>query len=257
MVISKRVAKLSGASVKPRATGQVRVGCSGWAYPSWKPGFYPEKTPAKKFLPYYASQLNTVEVNYTFRQLPKPATLASWLAAVENADFTFSFKAPQAMTHFKRLRDCTDALSQFFQAIEPIAAAGRMGLILFQLPPNFKADVPRLAEFLQQVGDMRRVAFEFRHQSWFTEETFATMRAHNAALCVATSDALATPDVRTADFSCYRLRESVYTPQVLGKIAVDLLGQAGTGDVFAYFKHEDEPDGPLRARDVLNAVRRK
>jgi uncharacterized protein YecE (DUF72 family) len=240
-------------------TGQVFLGCSGWSYPSWKPDFYPPKTPAKQFLSYYASQLNSVEVNYTFRQLPKPATLQTWLTAVQaegNAGvFRFSFKAPQAITHFKRLLDCEELRTSFYASLQPVVQAGCMGLILFQLPPNFKADRERLAAFLGSATRELRVAFEFRHASWFSEDVFSTLRAHNAALCVAASDDLATPDVQTADYACYRLRESEYTPEQLQQMAADFKRRAETGDVFAYFKHEDEPFGPIRARKVLALAR--
>ena len=234
----------------------VYIGCSGWAYPTWKPEFYPAKTPAKKLLPYYASQLNSVEVNFTFRQLPKPATVEGWLAAVEPFDFRFSFKAPQTVTHHKRLVDCLGSLERFYEALQPMVDAGRMGLVLFQLPPNLKADATRLAAFLHDASTARhRIAFEFRHASWFTEETFGLLRRHNAALCVAASDDLETPDVTTADFSCYRLRKTDYAPEELALVASDLRAKAKQGDVFAYFKHEDAPFGPLRARDVLTQLR--
>ena len=235
----------------------VYLGCSGWAYPTWKPGFYPAKTSALKMLPYYSSQLNTVEVNYTFRRLPKPATIAKWLAAVDGTEFRFSFKAPQGITHFKRLVECEGLLEHFLQAIEPVASAGRMGLVLFQLPPNFKADVARLTAFLKMAGGQGkpRFAFEFRHASWFAEESYAVLRHANAALCVAGSDELDSPDVTTADFSCYRLRKAEYTPEELAALTTIMLEKARHGDVFAYFKHEDEPHGPLRAREVLRQVR--
>lgn len=236
--------------------GHIYLGCSGWAYPTWKPGFYPPKTSAKQFLPYYASQLNSVEVNYTFRQVPKPATLAGWIAAVEASEaFRFSFKAPQAITHFKRLQDCAEVLALFYLSLLPMVDAGRMGLVLFQLPPNFKADRERLAAFLDIATKHQRVSFEFRHASWFSEDIFSTLRDHNAALCVAASDDLATPDVQTADFSCYRLRESQYSPEQLGEMAADFQSRSALGDVYAYFKHEDEPFGPLRAGEVLAMVR--
>jgi uncharacterized protein YecE (DUF72 family) len=234
----------------------VYIGCSGWAYPTWKPEFYPAKTPAKNFLPYYASQLNSVEVNYTFRQLPKPATIQGWLAAVEAFDFRFSFKAPQTVTHHKRLVDCLGSLERFYEALQPIVEAQRMGLVLFQLPPNLKADPTRLAAFLHDADATKhRIAFEFRHASWFTGETFAMLRRHNAALCVAASDDLETPDVTTADFSCYRLRKTDYTPEELAQVASDLRARGNQGNVFAYFKHEDAPYGPIRARDVLAQLR--
>jgi uncharacterized protein YecE (DUF72 family) len=122
----------------------VYAGTSGWAYATWKPGFYPAGLPAKKFLEHYASRLNSVEVNYTFRMLPSVAMLAGWLAAT-HAGFRFSFKAPQRITHFNRLRDCDAAVSEFVAALEPVRAAGRLGPLLFQLPPNFKVDHERLA----------------------------------------------------------------------------------------------------------------
>ena len=235
----------------------VYLGCSGWAYPTWKPGFYPAKTAAAKMLPYYASQLNTVEVNYTFRQLPKPATIATWLAAVDGTEFRFSFKAPQVITHFKRLLDCDGPLDHFLQAIEPVASASCMGLVLFQLPPNFKADAARLSAFLERSHGKGtpRFAFEFRHASWFVEDTYTTLRRYNVAMCVAESDELESPDIATADFTCYRLRKSEYSPTELATITRTLVAKAQHGEVFAYFKHEDEPHGPLRAREVLAQVR--
>ena len=140
------------APPKPRPLRHRRLrasiaGTSGWAYPTWKPDFYPAGTPAKRFLEFYASQLSSVEVNYTFRALPTAKMLEGWLAATP-ADFRFSFKAPQRITHFKRLRDCDDDVAQFVAALEPVRQAGKLGLLLFQLPPNFKADAERLSGFL-------------------------------------------------------------------------------------------------------------
>ena len=238
--------------------GTVWVGCSGWAYPTWKPEFYPPKTPAKKMLECYATQLNSVEVNYTFRHLPSLATIDGWLAQT-GADFRFSFKAPQRITHIKRLKDCTDALSAFYSALLPVIRAGRMGMVLFQLPPNLKADLDRLASFLKEAAPqgtgMLRAAFEFRHASWFANEVFDLLRQHQAALCVAESDELQTPNVVTAPFSCYRLRKSDYGPADLQQIEAQLSANAKQGDVFAYIKHEDSPKGALQAAAVLTRLR--
>ncbi len=136
-----------------------------------------------------------------------------WLAQT-GADFRFSFKAPQRITHIKRLKECSDTLSAFYSALLPVIRAGRMGVVLFQLPPNLKADPERLAGFLKEAAPERtaalRVAFEFRHASWFADEIFDLLRQHQAALCVAESDELQTPDVITAPFCCYRLRKSEY-----------------------------------------------
>jgi uncharacterized protein YecE (DUF72 family) len=233
----------------------VHVGCSGWAYASWKPGFYPAQVSAKKFLEYYATQLNTVEVNYTFRTLPSRATVDGWLAQTGEG-FRFSFKAPQRITHIRRLKDCGEALAQFAESIAPVEEEGRMGLILFQLPPNMKADAERLKGFLRAARKLKlRLAFEFRHESWFDAATYRVLEDAGAALCVAESDELQTPDVATAPFSCYRLRKNAYSAARLMQIAEMLAKRSKRGDVFAYFKHEEEPTGALRASKVLRQVR--
>ena len=189
------------------------AGTSGWAYPTWKPGFYPANVPAKKFLEFYASQLNSVEVNYTFRALPTAKMLEGWLAATP-ASFRFSFKAPQRITHFKRLRECDADVAQFVDCTRTSSAKpASLGLLLFQLPPNFKADPALLAEFLAlpalRTNYAPAIAFEFRHESCFTEEIYAILREHNAALCIAESDDLTTPEIHTAaTHTCFRLRRN-------------------------------------------------
>jgi uncharacterized protein YecE (DUF72 family) len=234
----------------------VYAGTSGWAYASWKPGFYPAKTPAARMLAYYASQLNSVEVNFTFRQLPSEKQLTTWLDAATDG-FRFSFKAPQAITHLKRLRECGGALAALKSALLPAERAGKLGAVLFQLPPNFRADVERLKTFLDDVAQLKlRAAFEFRHESWFEEATYAALTQGNAALCIAESDELQTPQRRTADFLCYRLRRSSYSEADLQERARRFAEDAKQGDVYAYFMHEDAPDGPLRARAMLEALAR-
>jgi uncharacterized protein YecE (DUF72 family) len=232
----------------------VYAGTSGWAYASWKPGFYPAKTPAARMLAYYASQLNSVEVNFTFRQLPTDKQLTTWLEATREG-FRFSFKAPQAITHLKRLRECDDALAALKAALLPAERASKLGAVLFQLPPNFRADLERLKAFLEETGRLKmRIAFEFRHESWFDEATYAALAQANAALCIAESDELQTPQRRTADFLCYRLRRSSYSEADLQELARRFAEDAEQGDVYAYFMHEDAPDGPPRARAVLKAL---
>jgi uncharacterized protein YecE (DUF72 family) len=234
----------------------VYAGTSGWAYASWKPGFYPAKTPAARMLAYYASQLNSVEVNFTFRQLPTEKQLTTWLDASTDG-FRFSFKAPQTITHLKRLRECGDALAALKQALLPAERASKLGAVLFQLPPNFRADVECLKTFLEDVARLKlRAAFEFRHESWFDDATYAALEQANAALCIAESDELETPRRKTADFLCYRLRRSTYSEASLHELAQRFAQDAEQGDVYAYFMHEDAPDGPLRARAVLEALAR-
>jgi uncharacterized protein YecE (DUF72 family) len=236
----------------------IYAGSSGWAYPTWKPVFYPAKLPAKKFLEYYASRLNSVEVNYTFRTLPSASTLAGWIA-VTPPEFRFSFKAPQRITHFSRLRDCHESAGRFVDALEPVRAAGKLGSLLFQLPPNFKADAALLGDFLSAGAfagpTPPKVAFEFRHQSWFTEEIYAVLRLRNAALCIAESDDLRTPEVQCArTHACYRLRrESGYSAEDIAGFVDRFSALAGEREVYVYFKHEDEPTGALNAVAFLEA----
>ncbi|MEO8737561.1 MAG: DUF72 domain-containing protein [Edaphobacter sp.] len=238
---------------------RIHAGTSGWAYPNWKPDFYPPRTPAKKFLEFYASQLTSVEVNYTFRALPTAKMLEGWLAATPS-HFRFSFKAPQRITHFKRLRECDADVAQFIAALEPIRDAGKLGLLLFQLPPNFKADAALLSAFLTmsalQPPNAPRIAFEFRHESWFSEEIYAILRQHNAALCVAESDDLATPEIHTAaSFTCYRLRRNGgYSPAELDVFAKRFTALARQREIYVYFKHEDEPTGALSAKAFLARI---
>ena len=235
------------------------VGTSGWAYPSWKPAFYPEKLAQKKFLNFYATKLNTVEVNFTFRQLVKETTIQNWLAETPDT-FRFTIKAHQVLTHIKRLKSSEEFLKRFLATLEPLEQAKRLGPILFQLPPNFKADQETLAEFLAIVPRGVRAAFEFRNKTWFGNEepeeaTWQTLRARNAALCVAESEDRDTPDVLTADYAYYRYRKPTYTPQERQKMVSRLREHLAAGrDVFAYFKHEETPEGALYAVDVLNGT---
>ena len=236
-------------------SGGIFVGCSGWAYPSWRPDFYPAGLSPKKLLGHYAARLNSVEVNYTFRALPSAATVEAWLAQTPPG-FRFSFKAPQRITHFQRLVDCGPALEALAAMLEPVALAGRLGVVLFQLPPNMRIASERLAEFLRELSPLNlQTTFEFRHPSWFDSSTYRVLEQYGAALCLAESDELETPDVVTAPFSYYRFRKSEYSSEQLAQIQDRLAERSAQGDVFAYFKHEDEPTGALRAAAVFDALR--
>jgi uncharacterized protein YecE (DUF72 family) len=234
---------------------QLYAGTSGWAYPSWKPDFYPAKLPQKNFLRHYASQLNTVEVNFTFRQLLKETTAQKWIAE-SPAGFRFGIKAHQVITHIKRLKKTEDFIPRFLGTIEPLANAGKLGPLLFQLPPNMKADLDVLKEFLAELPRTLSSAFEFRHESWFTDEVFDLLKSHNRALCIAESEERVTPDVVTADFCYYRYRKPTYTPEERVGMVNRIRERIQSGrDVFAYFKHEETPQGALYAVELFNEVR--
>jgi uncharacterized protein YecE (DUF72 family) len=234
---------------------QLYVGTSGWAYPTWKPAFYPEKLAQKKFLNFYASKLNTVEVNFTFRQLVKETTVQGWLDQTPS-DFRLTIKAHQVLTHIKRLKDSEEFLRRFLGALEPLERAGRLGPVLFQLPPNFKADQAVLGDFLTLLPRNLRAAFEFRHESWFDEKTWETLRERNVALCVAETEERDTPDVITADYAYYRYRKPSYTADERKAMTARMREHlAANRDLFAYFKHEETPEGALYAVEVLESCR--
>ena len=235
-------------------TGKLYAGTSGWAYPQWKPGFYPAKLAAAKFLGYYSSRLNSVELNYTFRRFPTGKLLSSWIAATPE-DFKFAVKANQAITHIKRLKDSEDVTSRFLASLGALCDAGKLGPVLFQLPPFLRCDLPRLKDFLAQLPRDTRAAFEFRHDSWFADEVFAVLREANAALCEAESEKLETPHVRTADFTYFRLRKQSYSAKERSELAKSAHELALSGDVFTYFKHEDTPEGALYAEDLLSVAK--
>ncbi len=233
---------------------QLYAGTSGWAYPSWKPDFYPAKLPQAKFLQHYARQLNTVEVNFTFRQLVKETTVQKWIELTP-AGFRFGVKAHQVITHIKRLKKTEDFIPRFLSTIEPLARAEKLGPVLFQLPPNLKADASLLADFLAVLPRALPSAFEFRHNSWFTDEIFNLLKASNRALCVAETEERTTPDIVTADFCYYRYRKPTYTAEERNAMATRIREHLAAGrNVFAYFKHEETPEGALSAVELLKGI---
>jgi uncharacterized protein YecE (DUF72 family) len=233
---------------------QFFAGTSGWAYPSWKPDFYPHKLAHKNFLGFYSTQLNTVEVNFTFRQLVKDTTVQKWIAETPD-NFRFGVKAHQVITHIKRLKKTEDFVLRFLQTVQPLAQAGKMGPVLFQLPPNMKADAAILREFLAALSRGVRAAFEFRHESWFNDEIFEILRSSNRALCIAETEERNTPDIVTADFCYYRYRKPTYNLQERQSMVARQREHLAAGrDVFAYFKHEDTPQGAMYASEILKEM---
>jgi uncharacterized protein YecE (DUF72 family) len=233
---------------------QLFVGTSGWAYPGWKPNFYPAKLAQKKFLGHYAAQLNTVEVNFTFRQLVKETTIQNWIQETP-AHFRFGVKAHQVITHIKRLKGTEDFVPRFLATIEPLASAGKLGPVLFQLPPNLKADTALLKDFLALLPRTLPAAFEFRHDSWFSDATWELLKAHGAALCVAETEERTTPDEATAGFVYYRFRKPSYSGEERNAMLARIREHLAAGrDVFAYFKHEETPEGALYAVDLLRGA---
>ena len=228
------------------------AGTSGFAYAAWKPSFYPAKLKADQFLQHYATRLNCVEINYTFRRLPAAATLTKWVEAVPPS-FVFAVKANMRITHIMRLKNAGQATEIFFKAIDPLRTSRRLGPVLFQLPPTLKCDVPLLHDYLELLPGGMRHAFEFRHPSWLNDEVYEELRRRNISLCVAESEKLEIPEVITADFVYYRLRKPDYTAEDVDAIAARAHELLATGrDLYLMFKHEETPEGALNAERLLS-----
>ncbi|MBV9770647.1 MAG: DUF72 domain-containing protein [Bryobacterales bacterium] len=228
------------------------AGTSGFAYPSWKPEFYPEKLASKKFLSYYATRLNAVEVNYTFRRLPSVSTLEKWVNETRPG-FVFPLKAHMRITHILKLQP-SDFTEVFFRAIDPLRSARRIGPVLFQLPPALKCDQALLSDFLETLPRDVRCAFEFRHASWLTDTVYGLLEKHGVALCLAESEKLVIPKVITSNFVYSRLRMPEYSPEDLKEIDAHVRQLLDSGrDVYVFFKHEDTPAGALYAEELLRA----
>ncbi len=227
------------------------AGTSGFAYPQWKPAFYPEKLPQKRFLEHYATRLNAVEINYTFRHMPSTATLGAWVQAT-GPDFRFALKAHQQITHFRKLKDAAEPTRFFLDRLEPLRAAGRLGPLLFQLPPYSRLDLDLLRDYLPLLPADVRAAFEFRHESWLTDPVYQLLADRNVSLCLAESERLVVPPVVTADFVYFRLRKPEYTAEEVAGMRARALELVGQGrDAFVFFKHEETPDGALYAERLL------
>jgi uncharacterized protein YecE (DUF72 family) len=225
---------------------RVLVGTSGYSYKEWKGPFYPKDLPAGDFLGYYAARLATVEINNTFYRMPTAKLVEGWAEAAPET-FTFAVKAPQRITHIAKLQNAAETTEIFARVMSKLGP--RLGPLLFQLPPFMRKDVPRLAAFLETAPRDARIAFEFRHTSWFDDEVWATLRARGAALCVAEGEALASPLVATADWGYVRLRRDEYPDELLAEWAAKIRAQPWK-EAYVYIKH-DEGNAPGVAERLL------
>jgi uncharacterized protein YecE (DUF72 family) len=228
------------------------VGTSGFQYPEWKGTFYPETLSTAKMLPFYSARFSTTEINYSFYRIPGEKTLTNWAAATPS-QFRFSMKAPQEITHRRKLRDCADVLKRFCGVLKCLD--GKLGPVLFQLPPFLRSDLALLEDFLAALPPRLRSAFEFRHASWFNDETFGVLKSKNAALCIADTETLATPITVTADFGYFRLRNLAYTKADIARWAKVIVKQRRSkADTYVYFRHEESGIGPKFARQLLDEL---
>jgi uncharacterized protein YecE (DUF72 family) len=230
---------------------RVRIGTSGYSYAAWKGNFYPQKMAAKDMLRFYAERFPTVEINNTFYRMPTGALLSGWAGQVPEG-FTFAIKAPKRITHDRRLKECGELVEILFRATATLGP--RLGPLLFQLPPNMRKDVPRLRSFFDDMPE-GRMAFEFRHASWFDDEVYETLRARGAALCVAdTGEEPAAPLVATTDWGYLRLRREDMGDPDLHEWARRIREQPWK-DAYVFLKHEEEGKGPKLAARLMEFCR--
>jgi uncharacterized protein YecE (DUF72 family) len=228
------------------------VGTSGYNYPEWRGTFYPADLPAKRMFAYYAERFHAVEINATFYRMPTPKTTEGWRDQAPEG-FTYTLKAPRRITHDRRLKDCAEDVRFFCDSARVLGP--HLAPLLFQLPPNLKVDLDRLGAFLAAVPADLRIALEFRHDSWLTDDVYALLREHGAALCIADFGDHATPLVATARHGYFRLRDEGYTPADLDRWADVIVGRAADWDAaYVYFKHEEEGKGPEFARAFLDRL---
>jgi uncharacterized protein YecE (DUF72 family) len=224
------------------------VGTSGYSYKEWKGSFYPEKIPAKEMLRFYSERLSTVEINATFYRMPQKSMLENWKEQVPRS-FRFSLKAPQRVTHFKRLKEADEETKYFLETASVLE--DQLGVVLFQLPPNLKKDLPRLEAFLSQLPAQPRTAFEFRHPTWFDDDVLDLLRSQNRALVMSDTDDLPVTHVdKTADWGYLRLRRVNYSEENLAEW-LERIRDQDWRETFVFFKHEDEGTGPKLAAQFL------
>ena len=251
-----------------RPSPQVRIGCSGWNYASWKGRFYPSGLRTADWLQYYVSQFDTVEVNNTFYRLPAPDTFAGWRAATPPG-FTMAVKASRYLTHLKRLRDPEEPLQRFFDHASCLGP--RLGPVLYQLPGQFTRDLPRLEGLLGLLPSHLRVderpahpvahVMEFRHPSWYVDDTFALLAAHGVSLCLhdKADSAIEGPAVGPVVYVRFHGPSGHYHGSYAGA-ALDRWAERLTGhwrdgrDVYAYFNNDPEAAATVNARELRARV---
>jgi uncharacterized protein YecE (DUF72 family) len=223
----------------------VHVGCSGWNYRHWRERVYPRGVPVRLWLEYYATLFETCEVNNTFYRLPSRSAVEGWVEQTPD-DFLFAVKASRYLTHMKRLTDMETGVGRFYERIEPLAESGKLGPVLWQLPERFMRDDERLAGALAQLPSGRH-CFEFRHESWFTEDVYELLRSRNVALVIGDHPArpFQTHEL-TADWTFVRFhhgsrgRGGNYSESELATWARRIAAWRTSNEVFAYFNNDWE-----------------
>jgi uncharacterized protein YecE (DUF72 family) len=231
-----------------RNSKRLLAGASGYSFKEWKGSFYPADMKPDAMLAYYAARLPTVEINNSFYRTPSAAVLGAWARATPES-FRFAIKASRRITHIARLKPESAAEPLAFLYRELAALGAKRGPVLFQLPPLLKKDLARLNAFLRLLPEGHQAAFEFRHDSWLSDEVYEALRTAGAALCVSErEDAVPPPLVETAPWGYVRLRLEAYADHDLRRWA-ERLAQTGWHEIHAYFMHE--PAAPAYAQALM------
>ncbi len=243
--------------MEDRKIMNIYVGTSGYSYKEWKGKFYPEKISPKEMLRFYSGRLNTVEINNTFYHMPRESVLTSWAEQVPG-DFVFALKAPQVITHLKRLRDVSDETEYLFRTLSVLDR--KLGPVLFQFPKSFRKDRSALEDFLALIPGDRAFAFEFRSPSWLDDQILDLLRKNGASLCIADTDENPAHEIiRMAPWGYLRLRRSDYTDADLSQWMEKILSQKWE-KAFVFFKHEDEAGGAemaMRFQELIDSRLKK
>ena len=231
--------------------GQARIGCSGWQYKHWRGTFYPADLPQSRWFEHYASIFDTVEINNSFYRLPERGTFASW-AARAPMRFEFAVKASRFLTHMKKLKDPEEPIDRLFSRMRGLGR--RLGPVLYQLPPGWKADIERFRDFLQALPRSARHVVEFREPSWYGREIRELMERYRVALCLHDMPGSATGHERVGPFVYVRFHGAIgkyggsYSDDRLRRWADWLNVQRAAGwDVYAYFNNDVGGHAPRNA----------
>ena len=233
----------------------LRIGCSGWNYQSWRNDFYPPRTPASRWLEHYAQVFDTVEGNSTFYRLARRDAVARWVEQTPE-DFCFAVKASRYLTHIKRLTDLSRGIQRFYEPIMPLVEAGKLGPVLWQLPPDFRRNDERLAGLLDALSDFPPSSHcvEFRHESWFVPEVYGLLRRHGAALVIGDRKGMAQHREIVGDWTFLRFhhghrgRRGNYSDLELREWADRIRGWLKKADAYVYFNNDWEVFAPRNAR---------
>lgn len=239
-------------------TGRIHIGTSGWHYPHWRGPFYPASLRTEAFLSFYAGKLGSVEINNTFYHLPKPASFTEWRNGTPPG-FVFACKASRYITHMKKLKDPTQTTRRFFDGVARLG--DKLGPILYQLPPHWRADPSRLAEFLAALPRGFRHAFEFRDESWLVSEIHEVLARYDAACCLYDFSGRQSPIVVTARFVYIRLHgpdgayQGSYDARLLRRWCRRITAWRDAGlDVYCYFDNDEAGHAPLNALSLAGMV---